>query len=243
MIAYHHAERMATISGGELDRRLSDGWFRMHQEIFTTSHLFAQDDIYRVHWLRYELSQLRPRNSHRRLRKLNATYRVVLEDFWEVTAEHEALFATYRSSIDFDGAESIAHALFGDEPLAQNIYATKVISIYDGDRLIAGGYFDLGEEAGASILHFFDPTFRRTSLGRYMMLLTLDFLRENGCNYYYPGYVVSGKPKMNYKLFLGKDVAQYYEPATGMWLPFAESILQPQRLTEADKLQIVLAFV
>lgn len=243
MIAFHHSERPSAILGSELDRRLAEGWFRMHQEIFTTTHLFSQDDIYRVHWLRYDLSQFTERASHRRLRKLNSKFRVTVEDLVEVSPRHEALFAKYRASIDFDGADSVSHALYGEEPLALNIYNTKVISIYDGDKLIAAGYFDVGEDAGASILHFFDPAYPRTSLGRFMMLLTIDFLRSNGSKFYYPGYVVAGKPKMNYKLFLGREIATYYEPTTGVWLPFDETILRGERLTEADKLQIVLAFV
>lgn len=243
MIAFHHSERLSAIRGNELDRRLAEGWFRMHQEIFTTTHLFSQDDIYRVHWLRYDLNQFTEHASHRRLRKRNAAFRVTLEDLLEIPPQHESLYAKYRASIDFDGADSVSHALYGEEPLAQNVYNTKVISIYDGDKLIAGGYFDAGEDAGASILHFFDPAYPRTSLGRFMMLLTIDYLRDNGSRYYYPGYVVAGKPKMNYKLFLGKEIASYYEPATGMWLPFDEAILRGEKLTEADKLQIVLAFV
>lgn len=243
MIAYHHSDRPDFLTGAELDRRLADGWFRMHQEIFTTTHLFAQDDIYRVHWLRYEVSRLSERASHRRLRKLNANFRVVLEDFSGVQPEHEELFRKYRASIEFEGADSVMHALFGDEPNGVNIYQTRCLSVFENNRLIAAGYFDVGDSAAASILHFFDPDYRRTSLGRYMILLTVDFLRDNGYTYYYPGYVVAGKSKMNYKLFLGRESASYFDPSTNMWLPFEEPILQPERLTEADKLQIVLAFV
>jgi leucyl-tRNA---protein transferase len=243
MIAYHHSESPAELQGTELDRRLADGWFRMHEDIFTTSHLFTQDDIYRVHWLRYNLHHLSDRPSLRRLRKLNAPFRVECEDFSGIRADHEELFKKYRASIDFDGADSVAHALFGEAPTGRNIYQTKCLSVFDSDRLIAGGYFDLGERAGTSILHFFDPGYRRSSLGRFMMLRTVDYLLEHGFLFYYPGYVVAGKSKMNYKLFLGRDVATYFDPATGMWLPFDEKILLPERLTEADKLQIVLAFV
>jgi len=243
VIAYHHSERPFFLSGAELDRRLEEGWFRMHCGIFTTSHLFSQQEIFRVHWLRYDLSQLSDRASHRRLRRLNARFSVTLEDFSTVCADHEELYSRYRTFIEFEGADSVTHALFGDEPDGLNIYRTKCISVFDGKRLIAGGYFDVGETAGASILHFFDPGYSRTSLGRYMMLLTVDYLRDNGFSWYYPGYVLAGKAKMNYKLFLGRETATYFDPATGMWLEFDDKILQYEPLTEADKFQIVLAFV
>lgn len=215
----------------------------MHQEIFTTTHLFTDNDFFRVHWLRYEVMKVIERSSHRRIRRLNATFKVLIDDLGSIGPEHAALYARYRESIDFEGANSIEHALFDDEEDRKSIFSTKAISIYDGARLIAGGYFDLGLTAGSSILHFFDPDYRRTSLGRYMILLTLDHLRSHGYLYYYPGYVVAGKPKMNYKLFLGRDSVTYYDPVSGAWLPFEEKILQPERLTEVDKLQIALAFV
>lgn len=243
LIAYHHAEQPPVLNGTELDRRLAQGWFRMHQEIFTTTHLFTHDDIHRVHWLRYPVADIKERASHRRMRKKHAGFRVSIDDFAGIPGDHEVLFAKYRAAIDFEGADSVEHALFGDEPGRQNIFHTKVISLFDKDRLVAGGYFDLGEAAGTSILHFFDPEYKTFSLGRYMILLTVDFLRDHGYAWYYPGYVVSGRPKMNYKLFLGRDMAQYFHAPSAMWRPFEESILGPERLTEADKLQIALAFM
>lgn len=215
----------------------------MHQEIFTTTHLFTDNDFFRVHWLRYEVMKILERSSHRRIRRMNASFKVVIEDLKGISPGHASLYARYRDSIDFEGASSIEHALFDDEEVQRNIFQTRCISIYDGQRLIAGGYFDLGKEAGASILHFFDPDYRRTSLGRYMILLTLDYLKAHEYRYYYPGYVVAGKPKMNYKLFLGRDAATYFDPVSGAWLPFEEKILLSERLTEADRLHIALAFV
>lgn len=243
MMAYHHAERLPTVHGAELDRRLAAGWFRMHQDIFTTTHLFTDDEFHRVHWLRYEVDRIQDRASHRRIRKLNAVYRVTIDNFNGITGDHAELFARYRASINFDGANSIAHALFDDGNPDENPFHTKRISIHDGNRLIAGGYFDIGATAGTSILHFFDPDYRRFSLGRFMMLVTIDYLHAHGYTLYYPGYVVSGKAKMNYKLFLGRDLATYFDPITGDWLPFDERILEPERLNEIDKLQLAISFL
>lgn len=243
MIAYHHSERVTELPGHLLDDRLAEGWFRMHQDIFTTTHLFSQENIYRVHWLRYEVSAIADRPSHRRLRKLNAGFRVSLTDFSSIPDDHEELYSRYRASIDFEGADSVNHALFGEEAVRENVYQTKVISVYDDSRLIAGGYFDLGNAAAASILHFFDPAYARHSPGRFLMLATVDYLREQGFTMYYPGYVVAGKPKMNYKLFLGRSAATWFDPGTGLWRAFDDRILQAEPLSETDKLNIVLAFV
>ena len=97
--------------------------------------------------------------------------------------------------------------------------------VYDGDQLIAAGYFDLGDTAAASILHFFDPQYARYSLGKYLILLTIEYLKDQGYEYYYPGYVVEGLPKMDYKLFLGKEEAEYFDPEAVAWLKFDDNIL------------------
>jgi len=243
MIAFHRNERPTSLSGADLDRYLAAGWFRMHQEIFTTTHLFSGDQAFRVHWLRYNVLAIRERAYHRRLRRRNAGFTVAVEDFAGIPPAHEELYKAYRASIDFEGADSVAHALFGDDGPSASIYSTKCISIFHDDRLIAAGYFDVGEHAGASILHFFDPEYSRYSLGKYLILITLDYFRKQKIDLYYPGYVVAGKEKMNYKLFLGKDVANYYDLTTRSWHPFDERILKPEVLSELDRLNLAVALL
>ncbi len=117
---------------------------------------------------------------------------------------------------------------FGGYDLEHNIYNTKCISIFDAGKLVAAGYFDVGTISGTSILHFFDPEYSRYSLGKYLILLTIDYLKERGYTFYYPGYLVEGLPKMNYKLFLGKEEAQSFDPEAIGWKYFDERILTRQ---------------
>lgn len=200
------------------------GWYRMHQTVFTCSHI-GQEELYRVHWLRYHINEITERATHRKIRRRCQSFRVAIETFSETTVEHALLHARYRSNIDFDGALSIQECLFGNYETARNIFNTKRISIYDGEQLIAGGYFDVGDISAASILHFFHPDYARYSLGKYLILLTLDCLKQHGFELYYPGYVVQGLPKMNYKLFLGQQQAQYFDPETRGWKYFEDKIV------------------
>lgn len=224
MTPYYNSFYPEEITGADLDKLLALGWYRMHQTIFTSSHV-GLEDVYRVHWLRYALHEIRSHPSHRRIRKRNSGVHYTIEDFKDIRADHARLHQRYRASIDFDGAWSIEECLFGEKDTAQNIYHTKCISVFDGDQLIAGGYFDVGDQAAASILHFFAPSYKKHSLGKYLMLITVDYLKLNHFAYYYPGYVVEGNSKMNYKLFLGKEAAQYFDPATTAWKYFQENIL------------------
>lgn len=224
MKPYYYNLSPEEIPGADLDELLALGWYRMHQDIFTCSHI-GLDSVYRVHWLRYALDEIRNHASHRKIRNRNKTFRHTIEDFTSISADHAELHQRYRASIDFDGALSIQDSLFGEADPTHNIYTTKCISVYDEDKLIAGGYFDVGEKASASILHFFDPLYTRYSPGKYLILLTIDYLKFNHYEFYYPGYVVEGLSKMDYKLFLGKESAQYYDPETLTWHYFKESIL------------------
>ncbi len=233
MEPYYYSIRPEALEGTELDRFLAMGWYRMHQGIFTSSHL-ELDQPYRVHWLRYALKELDDRGSHKRIRNRNKSFHYTIEDFNGIREDQRELHRRYRASIDFDGAITIEDCLFGSQETRQNIYNTKVISVFDGDRLIAGGYFDVGATAAASILHFFDPRHYRYSLGKYLILLTVDYLIGHGYEYYYPGYVVEGLDKMNYKLFLGREIAQYFDPESIVWNKFHERILIKQHPQQED---------
>src|SRR5436190_3029313 len=229
MIAYHFAAAADNLTPADLDHALSMGWFRMRQAIFTTTHLNLEE-CHRVHWLRYALTEIRDHRSHRQIRKKNSSYRVEIQLLEEVHAEQEELYSRYRAGIDF-GAGSIHESLFGDDLNQFNPYTTHCISIYDKHKLIAGGYFDTGEVSAASILHFYDPAYKRNSPGKYLILVTVDFLRSQGFQLYYPGYVIAGKRKMDYKLFLGKEAAKYFDPATNSWKYFDDGILVPEVLS------------
>ncbi len=226
MKPYYYSVSPDSITGNELDQLLALGWYRMHQYLFTCSHIGIEEP-HRVHWLRYAISEIRCHASHRNIRKRNKNFRFTIENFTGLREDHIELHRRYRTSIDFEGAMSIEDCLFG-EGISGNIFNTKCISVFDHDILIAGGYFDLGDKASASILHFFDPQYGKYSLGKYLILVTIDYLKLHGIEYYYPGYVVEDIAKMNYKLFLGKEEAQYFDPLTIAWNYFNATILGNQ---------------
>jgi len=201
----------------------------MEQTIFTTSHLFREDGLppQRVHWLRYPLSSLRERASHRRIRRRHQSCCVELADPFFHRDDLDRLYSRYLDSVDFEGYSSIQKATFPRG--GRNIYETKALIVKEGERIIACGIFHVGETSLASVLHFYDPLYGGGSPGKFLILKTLDYCRERGLEWYYPGYVIQGNSKMDYKLFLGEEAAQYYDPVptplTGSWLPFRREIL------------------
>ncbi len=231
---YYDRINPESITGHQLDELLALGWYRMHQSMFTTSHV-ELGEVYRVHWLRYPVQSLHGHRSHQRIRSRNHLFQFSITPFNTIEAAHHELHQKYRASINFDGALSIEECLFGEPPATFNIFQTHCLSVYHHGQLIAGGYFDTGDGAAASILHFFDPEYKRHSLGKFLILLTLDYLKGNGYRWYYPGYVVQGLSKMDYKLFLGREQAQYFQPQLVQWLPFEESILHKPSASQPNE--------
>lgn len=226
---YYEVLKPTQCTGIEFDILLSLGWYPMGQSIFTTSHLFRDEEPVplKVNWLRYPVAIVRDRASHRRICRKNRHFEMELAEPFTHSAELDALYQKYLKSVDFDGYSTIEKATYNNGEL--NIYDSKAMIVRDGERIISCGIFHKGVTSVASILHFYDPEYYRFSPGKYLILKTLDYCRSQRIDWYYPGYVVQGNPKMNYKLFLGRELVQYYfpepHPLSGSWLPFRTEIL------------------
>ena len=231
---YHQKEFPISMHGELLDNYLSKGWFRFRETIFTTSHLInhEQNDLNRVWWLRYKLEEIVERKSHSSIIKKNHSFRYSISDFIEANQTHIDLFKRYTGSIKFETYDDINEAIYGDGD--HNPFNTKIIEVFDNEDLIAVGIFDVGKESAQSILHFYDPLYAKQSLGKYLLLITIKFLKENNYTHYYPGYIVCNRPEFDYKLCLGEDIAQYYNPETEGWHVYNASILNDQKYTEDE---------
>lgn len=66
-------------------------------------------------------------------------------------------------------------------------------------RLIGVGVIDLCPDSISSVYFYFDPDESRRSLGIFSCLCEIEECRRRGMRYWYPGFVVAGSRKMNYK--------------------------------------------
>lgn len=205
-----------TLAPEELDRYLESGWFRMGQTIFTTNFLNFKNHFYSAIWLRIPLAEFTWDKTYQKLSKQNKSFRIQIQAA-SITPEKEALFAVYRKSISFEASASIHTLLFGR--VSHNIYNTHEINLFDGDKLIATGFFDLGRQSAAGISSFYDPAYKKYTLGKYLIYLKIDFCKKRGLQYFYPGYFVPGYSLFDYKLEIGKPVLQYFEFTSSAWKP------------------------
>ncbi|NBC07287.1 MAG: GNAT family N-acetyltransferase [Bacteroidetes bacterium] len=207
----------------ELDAYLAKGWYRMGQTIFTTHFLCFGRSFYSAIWVRLPLTGYRFRKSLRKIFNRNRRHFEVTTGAASINAEKERLYRRYKSSFSGMLAPTLRDALLDGEDF--NIYQTREVRVYDGDRLIALSYFDLGEHSVASITGIYDPDYDKYSLGFYTMLEEIHYAQEAGLLYYYPGYVVPGYPRFSYKLRIGE--VEYYSLPHQAWRPY-EELTSPQ---------------
>lgn len=206
------------MKGREQDLHLSMGYFRMQQDVFTCRFLLHNDLICPVHWLRIVLAKVELGPGQRRLLRSNSRFSVAMKPF-AFSDEMDALYARYYESLAFDAPESVEACLFGGA--LYNFFDTYVMEVRDEERLIAVGVFDNGQRSIAGIMNFYDPDYRKYSLGKYLMLLKIDCARAWQKQYYYPGYVVTNYPKFDYKIWACASATEVLDASNGQWLPFS----------------------
>lgn len=199
----------------ELDNYLEKGWFRMGQSIFTTNFLNFKNHLYSAIWLRITLDQMYMDARQQKLQKLNARFSIRIQTA-SITPEKEILFATYKQGISFTASPSLHTLMYGKA--SYNIYTTYEVAVYDRDKLIAVGFFDLGKHSAMGITSFYDPSYKKYSLGRYLIFLKIDYCKKLGLKYFYPGYFVPGYTIFDYKLEIGKSALEYLQLGTQRWL-------------------------
>ncbi len=207
-----------TLYPEELDRYLFDGWFRMGQTIFTTNFLHFKQEYFSAIWLRLDLQAMADDKKQRNIFKLNSKFAVEIQPA-RLRQEHENLFARYRQQVDFEPSSSVHVLLYGKG--SSTVFNTYEVNVYDGARMIAAGFFDLGRESAAGITSFYDPDYKKFSLGKFLIYLKAEYCRTHGLRYFYPGYFVPGYAAFDYKLTIHPEALQFLELETGQWKPIA----------------------
>jgi len=233
-MVYYDIHRLQSLSGTQLDDYLAEGWYRMQQLIFTTDVIVKEDKLLPVFWLRLSLDKYTPTKKSTKIKALNKKYSVEFNSGM-ITEEMEELYTLYKSSVGFEISESIADNLIGDHE--GSIYKTISISIRDENKLIAVGFFDDGDTTMAGILNVYDPAYASKSLGKYLMLLKIEYAQQHKKKYYYTGYLSTADTKFDYKLFVSKEATEVYNRSKKEWVPWLsveKKILEDWILSNPD---------
>jgi arginine-tRNA-protein transferase len=203
----------------------------MGANIFTTHFLFFQDRPYSAIWIRIDLRTFSFSKSQRKLLRRNAKLFDIACGPRVIDTERNELYQRY--AVDFDGrlSPTISDSLedFDGRETIFNTWETTVRDRVSG-KLVGVSYFDLGDDTAASILGVYDPMLKSFSLGYYTMLLEMQYCIDQGMHYYYPGYVVPGYQRFDYKLRLGPS--EYYDLFTDGWLLYDQEEIDANGPTE-----------
>lgn len=208
------------------------GWFRMRQSLFTTHFLEFERRFHAAVWLRVDLKRWIHEPGFTSLRKRNRHFRVEFApgDPGGPSDAQEAVYRAYRDSVAFEPAPTLRDLLFGEDTRSR--FPTWQVGVFDGERLIAGGFFDRGRNAAAGIVSYYDPEYRKFSLGKYLIYLKMEFCQRQGAAYFYPGYLAPGEPRFDYKRGIGASALEYYALATSDWRPYPAQGPAPDPLAD-----------
>jgi arginyl-tRNA--protein-N-Asp/Glu arginylyltransferase len=230
------------LTGQELDAYLERGWFRMGQTIFTTNFAHVQDRMLSTIWLRVQLFEYERDVAHTKLLSRNSRFITRIKHA-ELTEDKEVLYARYREMLSFTVSDSLHHLLLGKGD-GSSIYNTYEVTLYDQDKLVGCGFFDLGGNSAQGIVSFYDPEYKKYSPGKYLIYSKIQFCKDLGLQYFYPGYFVPGNPFFDYKLKIARSALQFLHISSASWRnisTFTENDIPVQTMgTKLNALKLLL---
>jgi len=208
----------ANLHNKDLDLFLSKGWFRSGQSINTSTILNFKNKLYSPVRVRLPLKDYQFKKRLKKILNKNSCFETVyrpaiLDD------EKETLYKHFKNRYKDEVPKTLKQYLLDGKE--DSIYNTYEVAVYNNDELIAASFFDLGKKCIASILGIYNPKYEKNSPGIFTMLAEIQFGIANNFDFYFPGYVVPGYGKFDYKLRIGGNL-EYYEPLKDVWFPYEE---------------------
>lgn len=205
--------------GNLLDDYLAAGYYRMLHTMFTVHHTPITENGYSmpVFWIRTHVNNIHENKATLAIRKKYSHFTVACTGAL-ITAETEELYTRYYNAVNFTTSVTCYDCMHDNEIPAP--FNSQMIEIRHNGKLIAAGYFDLGCNAITGILNFYDPVYKKYSLGKMLMLQKIEWALANGIEWYYTGYISTGTNKFDYKLFPDTSAIEVFLPVEEMWVSF-----------------------
>jgi arginine-tRNA-protein transferase len=195
-------EMLWFVDKGRYDAFLAKGWFRGYGVMYRSEFLCIDDDVFSTVNIRLPLQNHTFSKSQRRvIRKCEEEFTVTIAPVRK-SKQRDALYEIQKNRFKafvHDSLQDITRHMD-----AHKRFSTQEICVFKGRKLVANSYLDLGNTSGASILCTYDPEYSQYSLGMYTMYKEIEYLKANGYEYYYPGYVMDKPSAFDYKKRVGK---------------------------------------
>lgn len=186
-----------SVSADRMDELLAEGWRHFDFSFYRYNYGEFRGEIRLVIPLRVRLARYSPSKSQRRTIRKNADLRCEITEA-EITDAAKELFERHRRRFKENPPDSLYNylSIFGPATVP---CVVKALNVYDGDRLVAVSYFDLGRRSISSVYAIFDPAKANRRLGIFTILKEIEFARETGHEFYYLGYCYEGNSFYDYK--------------------------------------------
>lgn len=198
----------------DMDRYWADGW-RHFGILFFRYRIAAHGGRnFNVLPLRLAIARFGMTRSQKRVLAINEDISIQIRPTFLDRAKQE-LFLRHRERFTENIPTSLDNFL---SPVPNAVPCANVeLCVYRQEILLGATFLDIGENATSAVYAIFDPAERRRSLGILMMLQSIEFSREQGFAYYYPGYAYHEPFVYDYKKrFIGLE---YLDWQTG-WHPY-----------------------
>ena len=176
MLVQTHFPR--SLSRSRYDQYLASGWFRGSVMLYKMDLLCIDEQLFSVVNIRMNLHHHEPTARQRKtMRRVESRFTVTYGHA-QPNANKEALYAQHKHK--FKGFVHNTLTEYLNAGFQGTVFDTREVCVYDGDKLIAVSYFDLGEQSMASLLGLFDHAYNKFSLGTYTMLKEAEYGRRTG---------------------------------------------------------------
>ena len=189
----------------ELNNILTQGGFRRSQSI---AYRPACEGCRSCVSVRVIAREFRPTRSMRRIANRNADIESEMR-LAVPTSEQYAIFRAYLDSRHRDGGMADMTVLDYAMMVEDSHVETRIIEYRRrqgeasitgrGNELVAVALTDVLSDGLSMVYSFYEPAYRKRSLGTYMILDHIARARQMGLPYVYLGYWVRGSRKMDYK--------------------------------------------
>jgi len=189
------------LSAKRYDQYLASGWFRGSVMLYKMDILCLDTHVYSVVNIRLNMAKHEnKRRLAKTLRRNREKFRITIDSV-KLNSAKESLYNKQKKKFHGFIHNSLHDFLYSG--FRNTVFDTKELCVYEGDKLVACSYFDIGEKGIASLLGIHDEDYASSSLGIYTMLEEIEYAKTNGYKWYYPGYILNGHKGFDYKLRLG----------------------------------------
>ena len=119
-----------------------------------------------------------------------------------ISKEHLALFEKYHLFMHekkgWEHAATTADHYYGSFVLGHEDFGYEVL-YYEGNKLIGVDLIDILQDGISSIYFYYDPDYKRLSLGKLSLYNQIKYAKETNKPWIYLGYYVEDCPSLSYK--------------------------------------------